>query len=108
MRWDKTRAESCSPVGTKKAEPDSPLERNPSLPQVNAYRLHPSRLLKNTMDFSYKGWVFEKKEPERQEEFWIETRRLPKLSAGRFFQRVEEVLAEVGFGEQVHRLCRPA
>jgi transposase len=60
------------------------------------------------MDFSYKGWVFEKKEPERQEEFWIETRRLPKLSAGRFFQRVEEVLAEVGFGEQVHRLCRPA
>ena len=60
------------------------------------------------MDFSYKDWVFEKKEPERQEEFWIETRRLPKLSAGRFFERVDEVLAEIGFGEQVHRLCRPA
>jgi len=68
----------------------------------------PSRLLKNTKDFGYNGWVFEKKEPEKQEEFWIETRRLPKLSAGRFFQRVDGVLAEIGFGEQVHRLCRPA
>jgi transposase len=68
----------------------------------------PSRLLKNTLDFGYKGWVFEKKKPESQEEFWIETRRLPKLNAGRFFQRVEEVLGEIGFGEQVHRLCRPA
>jgi transposase len=52
--------------------------------------------------------VFGKKEVCGQEEFWIETRRLPKLSAGRFFQRVEEVLGEIGFGEQVHRLCRPA
>ena len=52
--------------------------------------------------------MFEKKASEKQEEFWIETRRLPKLSAGRFFQRVEEVLAEMGFAEQVHRLCRPA
>jgi hypothetical protein len=68
----------------------------------------PSRLLKNTLDFGYKGTVFEKKKPESQEEFWIETRRLPKLNAGRFFQRVEEVLGEIGFGEQVHRLCRPA
>jgi hypothetical protein len=52
--------------------------------------------------------VFGKKEMGGQEEFWIERRRLPKLSAGRFFQRVEEVVAEIGFGEQVHRLCRPA
>lgn len=60
------------------------------------------------MGFCYKGEVFEKKTPERQEEFWIETRRLPKLSAGRFFKRVEEILAEMGFAEQVHQLCRPA
>jgi len=52
--------------------------------------------------------VFERKEPEKQREFWIETRRLPKLSAGGFFRKVEEVLAEIGFGEEVHRLCRPA
>jgi transposase len=64
--------------------------------------------LKNTLDFGYKGKVFEKKDPERQQEFWIETRRLPKLSAGGFFRRVEEVLAQMGFSEQVHRLCRPA
>ena len=64
--------------------------------------------MKNTLDFGYKGKVFKKKDPERQQEFWIETRRLPKLSAGRFFQRVEEVLAQMGFSEQVHRLCRPA
>jgi len=52
--------------------------------------------------------VFERKEPEKQEEFWIETRRLPKISAGGFFRRVEEVLTEIGFAEEVHRLCRPA
>jgi transposase len=64
--------------------------------------------LKNTECFCYKGGVFEKKTSERQEEFWIERRRLPKLSAGRFFQRVDEVLAEMGFAEQVHGLCRAA
>lgn len=64
--------------------------------------------MKNTLPFCYKGRVFERKELEKQEEFWIETRRLPKLSAGGFFRRVEEVLAEIGFGEEVHRLCRPA
>lgn len=52
--------------------------------------------------------MFERKEPEKQKEFWIETQRLPKLSAGGFFRKVEEVLAEIGFGEEVHRLCRPA
>ena len=52
--------------------------------------------------------MFERKEAEKQKEFWIETRRLPKLSAGGFFRKVEEVLAEIGFGEEVHRLCRPA
>ena len=60
------------------------------------------------MGSCYKDRVFESKEPEKQREFWIETRRLPKLSAGVFFRRVEEVLAEMGFGEEVHRLCRPA
>ena len=52
--------------------------------------------------------MFERKEPEKQREFWIETRRLAKLSAGGFFRKVEEVLAEIGFGEEVHRLCRAA
>jgi transposase len=64
--------------------------------------------LKNRLGFCYKYWVFERKEPEKQKEFWIETQRLPKLSAGGFFRKVEEVLAEIGFGEEVHRLCRPA
>ena len=64
--------------------------------------------MKNAQCFCYKSWVFERKEAEKQEEFWIETRRLPKLSAGGFFRRVNEVLAEIGFGEEVHRLCRPA
>ena len=64
--------------------------------------------MKNRRGFCYKDWVFERKEPEKQREFWIETRRLPKLSAGGFFRKVEEVLAEIGFGEEVHRLCRAA
>ena len=52
--------------------------------------------------------MFERKEPEKQGEFWIETKRLPKLSAGGFFERVNGVLTEIGFSEEVHRLCRPA
>jgi len=64
--------------------------------------------LKNALGFCYKEWVFERKELEKQGEFWVETRRLPKLSAGGFFRKVEEVLAEIGFAEEVHRLCRPA
>ena len=52
--------------------------------------------------------VFEKKERDKQEEFWIETRQLPKFSAGRFYERVNDVLVAIGFGEEVHRLCRPA
>jgi len=69
---------------------------------------HLSRLLKNAGNFGYKEGVFGKKERGGQEEFWIETRRLPKLSAGRFFKQVKEVLKEIGFAEQVHGLCRPA
>jgi transposase len=68
----------------------------------------PSRLLKNRMRFGYKVKVFEKKEPEKQGEFWIETQRLPKLSAGGFYQRVNEVLGVMGFAQEVHRLCEPA
>lgn len=64
--------------------------------------------MKNALAFCYKSWVFEKKEPEKQREFWIETRRLPKLSAGGFFRRVDEVLAQIDFSGEVHRLCRPA
>src|ERR1700748_3992499 len=60
------------------------------------------------MRFGYKVKVFERKEPEKQGEFWIETKRLPKLSAGGFFERVNGVLTEIGFSEEVHRLCRPA
>ena len=52
--------------------------------------------------------MFEKKELEKQGEFWIETRRLPRLSAGGFYQRMNEVLGAIGFAEEVHWLCRPA
>jgi hypothetical protein len=61
--------------------------------------------LKNGRYFPYKQGVFGKKEIGKQEEFWIEKRRLPKLSAGVFFKRVEEVLEQMEFGPQVHRLC---
>ena len=64
--------------------------------------------MKNAEAFCYKVRVFERKEAEKQGEFWIETRRLPKLSALNFFRKVEAVLAEIGFGEEVHRLCLPA
>jgi Transposase domain (DUF772) len=68
----------------------------------------PGRLLKNSSNFSYKGRVFGKKETGGARGVLDRDAPLTEAERGSIFQRVEEVLAEVGFGEQVHRLCRPA
>lgn len=47
------------------------------------------------------------KREEVQGQFWIETRKLPALKAGRFYERINETLREIRFAEQVHAVCAP-
>jgi transposase len=48
------------------------------------------------------------KKGEDQEEFWVEKRRLPKVSASTFYVKLEATLEGIGFAEGVREICRPA
>ena len=45
---------------------------------------------------------------ESQQEFWVETRRLPKATASTFYRKLDDTLDEIGFTEGVREICRPA
>lgn len=45
---------------------------------------------------------------ETQQEFWIETRRLPQATASTFYRKLDETLDEIGFTAGVREICRPA
>ena len=45
---------------------------------------------------------------EQQQEFWVERRKLPKLSASTFYVKLEETLQDIDFATKVRRICRPA
>ena len=45
---------------------------------------------------------------ESQQEFWMETRRLPKATASTFYRKLDDTLDEIGFTEGVREICRPA
>jgi transposase len=45
---------------------------------------------------------------ESQQEFWIETRRLPQATASTFYRKLDETLDAIGFTEGVRELCLPA
>lgn len=47
------------------------------------------------------------KREEVQGVLWMETRKLPALKAGRFYERINETLREIKFAEQVHAACAP-
>lgn len=47
-------------------------------------------------------------EGEQQEEFWVERRRLPKVSASTFYVKLDATLESIGFAEGVREICRPA
>lgn len=47
------------------------------------------------------------KREEVQGQFWVETRKLPALKAGRFYERINATLREIKFAEQVHAVCAP-
>ena len=45
---------------------------------------------------------------ETQQEFWIETRRLPQATASTFYRKLDETLDEIGFAAGVREICQPA
>ncbi len=45
---------------------------------------------------------------ESQQEFWIESRRLPQATAGTFYRKLDETLDSIGFSAGVREICRPA
>ena len=45
---------------------------------------------------------------EDQQEFWVDRRKLPKISASTFYVKLEETLQDIGFALGVREICRPA
>lgn len=45
---------------------------------------------------------------ETQQEFWIETRRLPQATASTFYRKLDATLDSIGFAEGVREICLPA
>ena|GEM_PF-1484593 len=43
-----------------------------------------------------------------QQQFWIETKRLPKATANPFYRKLDKTLDETGFSDGVRELCKPA
>lgn len=54
--------------------------------------------------------MFESRDPikESQPQFWIDTRRLPKATAGTFYRKLDSTWEKIGFTQGVRELCRPA
>ena len=51
--------------------------------------------------------MFRKKKPKEAPEFWIATSDLPSTPANAFYQKLDTVLTESGFGDEVRRLAAP-
>jgi transposase len=49
-----------------------------------------------------------RKAADTQQEFWIETRRLPQATASTFYRKLDETLGAIGFTAGVREICRPA
>ena len=45
---------------------------------------------------------------ETQQEFWIETRRLPQATASTFYRKLDQTLDAIGFTAGVREICLPA
>lgn len=52
--------------------------------------------------------MFESRSTESQQEFWIETRRLPQATASTFYRKLDETLEAIGFTSGVREICLPA
>lgn len=52
--------------------------------------------------------MFESRNTECQQEFWIETRRLPQAAASTFYRKLDQTLDAIGFTAGVRGICLPA
>jgi|GEM_PF-4964031 len=53
--------------------------------------------------------MFEHREDQdRQEEFWVERKSLPRATPNAFYRKLDRALKEMGFAESVREICRPA
>lgn len=52
--------------------------------------------------------MFESRSTESQQEFWVETRRLPQATASTFYRKLDQTLEAIGFTAGVREICRPA
>jgi transposase len=51
--------------------------------------------------------MFRRKKRAEQSSMWVATSDLPSTPVNSFYQKLDRVLAEMGFGEQVRELCAP-
>jgi len=51
--------------------------------------------------------MFRRKKAAEQSSLWIATSDLPSTRVKSFYQKLDRVLSEMGFGEQVRELCAP-
>ena len=53
--------------------------------------------------------MFEHREDEeRQEEFWVERKTLPRATPNVFYRKLDRALKDMNFAESVREICRPA
>ena len=53
--------------------------------------------------------MFEQREDQdRQEEFWVERKSLPRATPNAFYRKLDRTLKNMGFAESVREICRPA
>lgn len=43
-----------------------------------------------------------------QDEFWVQSKKLPKATPDPFYRKLEQTLGKLGFAEGVREICRPA
>jgi transposase len=51
--------------------------------------------------------MFRRKKPAEQSSFWIATSELPATPVNTFYDKLDRVLGETGFGDAVRELCAP-
>ncbi|MDQ8192349.1 hypothetical protein [Roseibacillus persicicus] len=43
-----------------------------------------------------------------QDEFWVQSQKLPKVTPDPFYRKLNQTLNKLGFAEDVRGICRPA
>jgi len=54
--------------------------------------------------------MFERRESSqpKQEQFWVDTRNLPRATPNVFYRKLDEALRGMGFAESIRAICEPS